>query len=82
MSCDNRTLSVDTRQLQRRYDDLVKEKLRLDNDYIRLGEARDQLRVERNDLQRRLSDIGTRFFFFFFSNFFPLTENIYTWTKT
>lgn len=57
-SCDNHTLSIDTEQLQSRYDNLELEKVQLQTNYISLGKVRDQLQKERDELQTRLSNIG------------------------
>lgn len=58
MNCSNHTLSTDAEQLQSRYNNLVEENRRLQTKNIELGEVRDQLRNERNELQNRLSSIG------------------------
>ncbi|KAF4070138.1 hypothetical protein AMELA_G00297050 [Ameiurus melas] len=58
MSCSNHTLSVDTEQLQIKYNNLVKEKGQLENNYIELGKVRDQLWKEKDELQNRLSSTG------------------------
>lgn len=58
MNCSNHTLSTDAEHLQSRYNNLVEENRRLQTKNIELGEVRDQLRNERNELQNRLSSIG------------------------
>lgn len=65
MSCDNHTLSVDTQQLQTRYNDLIMEKSQLKTNYNILGQMNDQLSRERDKLQNKLSNIGLSFLFRF-----------------
>ncbi|XP_058240180.1 CD209 antigen-like protein C [Hemibagrus wyckioides] len=57
-SCDNHTLSIYTAQLQSRYETLVKEKEELDASYSSLRNMRDQIRMEKEKLQNKLSNIA------------------------
>ncbi|KAM9449574.1 CD209 antigen-like protein C [Clarias gariepinus] len=56
-SCDNHTLSVVIEKLQNRSRDLIKEKAELNNNYINLGKARDQLQKEKDEIERRFSNL-------------------------
>ncbi|KAF7686718.1 CD209 antigen-like protein E [Silurus meridionalis] len=74
--CNNHTLPIDTEQS---YNDLLKKKLQLESSYISLGEMRDQLQRERDELQKRLSNITeminkSGWIYFNFSIYYISTE--------
>ncbi|XP_017317247.1 CD209 antigen-like protein D isoform X2 [Ictalurus punctatus] len=72
--------------LQSRYNNLVEENRRLQTKNIELGEVRDQLRNERNELQNRLSsivtDIGTPGWTSFRSSLYYRSTEEKSWTQS
>ncbi|XP_053533465.1 CD209 antigen-like protein E isoform X3 [Ictalurus punctatus] len=86
MYCSNHTLSTDAEHLQSRYNNLVEENRRLQTKNIELGEVRDQLRKERDELQNRLSsivaDIGRPGWTYFRSSLYYRSTEEKSWTQS